>query len=59
MTFRYMSYFLVLGGLNESTAFSITMYLTFVMLVGNMFGWVFVERFGRRSIALYSKNLEP
>lgn len=47
----------MLGGLNEPTAFSVTMYLTYVMLVGNMFGWVFVERFGRRSTALYGNIL--
>lgn len=54
-----MTYFLELGGLSEPTAFSVTMYLTFVMLVGNMVGWFFVERCGRRSTALYGMNIEP
>jgi len=49
----YMAYFLQLGGLSAAAAFNTTMGLSFLMLVGNMFGWVFVERYGRRSTALY------
>jgi hypothetical protein len=48
-----MAYFLQLGGLSASAAFNTTMGLSFLMLAGNMCGWVFVERFGRRSTALY------
>jgi hypothetical protein len=51
-----MAYFLELGGLSDKNAFNATVILSFVMLVGNMVGWVFVERFGRRSTALYGKQ---
>lgn len=49
----YMAYTLELGGLSDTSAFNVTMGLSFVMLIGNMFGWVFVERYGRRGTALY------
>ncbi|PMD50968.1 putative sugar transporter [Hyaloscypha bicolor E] len=49
----YMAYFLQLGGLGVGAAFTVTMILSFIMLIGNMVGWVFVERFGRRGTALY------
>ncbi|KUJ09666.1 general substrate transporter [Mollisia scopiformis] len=49
----YMAYFLELGGLSTGAAFNATVGLSFVMLVGNMVGWVFVERYGRRGTALY------
>lgn len=52
---RYMAYFLQLGGLSESSSFDATVILSFLMLVGNMAGWIFVERFGRRNTALYGK----
>jgi hypothetical protein len=48
-----MSYFLILGGLTTSTAFDASVGLSGLMLIGNMFGWVFVERFGRRGTALW------
>lgn len=51
-----MAYFLQLGGLTVAKAFDATVALSFVMLVGNMVGWYFVERFGRRSTALYGMN---
>jgi zinc transporter ZupT len=51
-----MAYFLELGGLSDKNAFNATVILSFVMLVGNMVGWVFVERFGRRSTALYGEK---
>lgn len=51
-----MAYTLELGGLSDNSAFNVTMGLSFVMLIGNMFGWVFVERYGRRSTALYGKK---
>jgi len=50
-----MAYFLELGGLSTVSAFDATVALSFVMLVGNMVGWIFVERFDRRSTALYGK----
>lgn len=50
---RYMAYFLELGGLSTVNAFNATVGLSFLMLVGNMVGWIFVERFGRRHTALY------
>lgn len=49
----YMAYFLELGGLSVIDAFNATVILSFIMLIGNMVGWIFVERFGRRSTALY------
>jgi sugar porter (SP) family MFS transporter len=52
----YMAYFLELGGLSTTAAFNATVGLSFVMLVGNMVGWVFVERYGRRGTALYGKS---
>jgi positive regulator of sigma E activity len=51
-----MAYFLQLGGLGINAAFNVTMILSFIMLIGNMVGWVFVERYGRRSTALYGMN---
>lgn len=51
-----MAYFLILGGLSSSTAFDATVALSGLMLIGNMFGWIFVERFGRRGTALWGKG---
>lgn len=53
---RYMAYFLQLGGLSESSSFDATVLLSFLMLIGNMAGWIFVERFGRRNTALYGNS---
>lgn len=50
---RYMAYFLQLGGLTAAKAFDVTVLLSFVMLIGNMAGWYFVEKFGRRGTALW------
>jgi len=52
-----MAYFLQLGGLGVAASFNVTMGLSFVMLFGNMVGWIFVERYGRRSTALNGKPL--
>ncbi|CAG8958573.1 hypothetical protein HYFRA_00009890 [Hymenoscyphus fraxineus] len=49
----YMAYFLQLGGLSEAHSFDATVALSFLMLLGNMAGWIFVEKFGRRDTALY------
>lgn len=57
--FRYMAYFLELGGLSTENAFNATVGLSFLMLIGNMVGWIFVERFGRRDTALYGKSSTP
>ena len=51
-----MAYTLELGGLSDNSAFNITMGLSFIMLFGNMVGWYFVEKYGRRSTALYGTN---
>ena len=51
-----MAYTLELGGLSDNSAFNITMGLSFIMLFGNMVGWYFVERYGRRSTALYGMD---
>ena len=52
---RYMAYFLELGGLSTAKAFDATVGLSFLMLIGNMFGWVFVEKFGRRGTAVWGR----
>ncbi|KAG9230457.1 general substrate transporter [Amylocarpus encephaloides] len=49
----YMAYFLQLGGLSIPASFDATVTLSFLMLIGNMVGWIFVEKFGRRSTALF------
>ncbi|KAF4622767.1 hypothetical protein G7Y89_g14257 [Cudoniella acicularis] len=49
----YMAYFLILGGMTESRAFDTTVLLSFLMLIGNTFSWLFIESFGRRSTALW------
>ncbi|RDW90989.1 hypothetical protein BP5796_02154 [Coleophoma crateriformis] len=49
----YMAYFLILGGMSDARAFDATVGLSFIMLVGNMFGWVLIEKFGRRGTALW------
>jgi hypothetical protein len=51
-----MAYFLELGGLTVSNAFDATVILSFIMLVGNMVGWIFVEKFGRRGTALWGMS---
>lgn len=48
-----MAYFLELGGMSAPQAFNVTVGLSFLMLFGNMFSWVFIEKFGRRGTALY------
>ncbi|KAH8666500.1 general substrate transporter [Xylariales sp. PMI_506] len=49
----YMAYFMELAGMSSENAFSTTVGLSGVMVVGNMSGWFFVEKFGRRGTALY------
>lgn len=51
-----MAYFLELGGLSTANAFDTTVGLSFLSLVGNMAGWIFIERFGRRGTALWGKS---
>jgi MFS family permease len=53
----YMSYFMQLGGLSAARSFDTTVGLSGLMVVGNMCGWVFVEKFGRRSTALYGTGI--
>ncbi|KAI1870583.1 uncharacterized protein JN550_005126 [Neoarthrinium moseri] len=49
----YMSYFMQLGGMSAAKSFDTTVGLCGLMVVGNMCGWVFVEKFGRRGTALW------
>ena len=42
-----------LGGLSTSQAFDASVGMSGVMVVGNLCGWWLVERFGRRSTALW------
>jgi hypothetical protein len=49
----YMSYFMQLGGMAVSTSFDMTVGMSGIMVVGNMFGWFLVEKLGRRNTAFY------
>ncbi|CAI6340140.1 unnamed protein product [Periconia digitata] len=49
----YMSYFMQLGGMTPARSFDTTVGMSGLMVVGNMFGWLFIEWFGRRGTALY------
>ncbi|KAK7181107.1 maltose permease [Paraphaeosphaeria sporulosa] len=49
----YMSYLMQLGGMSAARSFDTTVGLSGLMVVGNMFGWLFIEWFGRRGTALY------
>lgn len=49
----YMAYFMQLAGLAPARAADMSVGLSGLMVVGNMAGWVFVEKFGRRGSALY------
>ncbi|KAH7138979.1 general substrate transporter [Dendryphion nanum] len=48
----YMSYFMQLGGLSPARSFDATVGMSGLMVIGNMCGWFFVEKFGRRGTAL-------
>lgn len=45
--------FMQLGGMSAENSFSATVGLSGLMVIGNMCGWIFVEKFGRRSTALW------
>ena len=45
--------FMQLAGMDTSESFDTTVGLMGVMVVGNMCGWVFVDRLGRRTTALW------
>lgn len=45
--------FMQLAGMDTSQSFDTTVGLMGVMVVGNLCGWVFVDRFGRRTTALW------
>ena len=45
--------FMQLGGLSPARSFDATVGMSGLMVVGNMCGWFFVEKFGRRNTALY------
>ncbi|KAF1848237.1 general substrate transporter [Cucurbitaria berberidis CBS 394.84] len=53
----YMSYFMQLGGMSVSKSFDTTVGMSGLMVVGNMFGWLLVEKFGRRTTALYGTGV--
>lgn len=48
-----MSDFMELAGMPAEKAFNTTVGLSGLMVVGNMAGWFFVEKFGRRGTAMY------
>ncbi|KAL6690512.1 general substrate transporter [Trichoderma pleuroticola] len=45
----YMGYFLLLSGMADSIVFKVTLGIVGFMAVGNMVGWVMIEKFGRRT----------
>lgn len=45
----YMGYFLQLAGLQGQTVFDITVAIAGLMVVGNMIGWISIEKAGRRT----------
>lgn len=49
----YMSYFMQLGGMSAPDSFDTSVGMCGLMLVGNMTGWFWVEKFGRRATALW------
>lgn len=51
-----MAYFFVLAGLEYAKSTDLTVGLTGVMLVGNVFGWYLIEKAGRRSTMVYGKS---
>lgn len=53
----YMSYFMQLGGMSAAKSFDTTVGMSGLMTVGNMFGWLFIENFGRRATALYGTGI--
>lgn len=42
-----------LGGMSAAKSFDTTVGLMGLMVVGNLCGWFFVEKFGRRNTVLY------
>lgn len=53
----YLGYFLSLGGMNGKAVFDTSVGIMGIMAIGNMFGWVLVERLGRRNTALYGSTI--
>lgn len=46
-----------LGGLSSNDAFSASVGVSGLMVIGNMFGWLWVEKFGRRATALWGAGI--
>ena len=46
-----------LGGMSAAKSFDTTVGISGIMVVGNMFGWLFVEKWGRRTTALYGTGI--
>lgn len=42
-----------LAGMSAANSFDTSVGITGIMVIGNMCGWYFVEKFGRRNTALY------
>ena len=49
----YMSYFMQLGGMSTQDSFDTSVGITGLMVVGNITGWFWIEKFGRRATALW------
>lgn len=53
----YMTYFLQLSGMAYSVVFKVTLGIAGLMAVGNMVGWVLIEKLGRR-MTIFSGKIQ-
>jgi hypothetical protein len=53
----YMSYFMQLGGMSAAKSFDATVGISGLMTVGNICGWYFIEKLGRRGTALWGTGV--
>lgn len=49
----FMSYFMILGGMNPNNAYVASVGLCILQLGGNMASWVVIEKFGRRKTCVW------
>ena len=55
----YMGYFMQLSGMQGQAVFNTTVGIAGLMAVGNMVGWILVEKLGRRYTIFYGKPKPP
>jgi hypothetical protein len=53
----HMSYSMQLGGMSPARSFDTTVGISGLMTVGDICGWYFIKKFGRRGTALYGTGL--